>query len=447
MNLKSHFLSQLIAIALLSLLTTTSYVLYRSEKQTQQAMQITMDSLSKQILVQTQLIANQEPNFSLWKQTHNKSGICVNFVSNKNAKTYGFCNGEKFIAFDTTSLFAKFYRWIFKPNLEISKSIFINNQPYGTLTISANPNEQMAQAWEDVCHFIGLATVTTIAISFLVFMSVRQTVRPTCTIVDGLARIRKGDLNYRLPLFDIVEWQIISNAINHLADSQQQLLEDRRQLIVKLMTLQEDERRYLSRELHDEFGQCLAGINAITASVNYSAVEKCPDLVDEISQINAITKHMMDSIHSLLARLRPVELDELGLSASLRSLVLEWNNRSNDKISFQLNIEGDYSRISEAQAVALFRITQECLTNVAKHANATQVDISLQNANDQIILTIKDNGIATVLPFVNKSGIGLFGIHERVTALNGEVSFSINKSHGLVVCVLLPNKLGKINHD
>lgn len=447
MNLKFHLVSRLIAIASLSLLTTTAYVLYRSEQQTQQAMQITMDSLSKQILVQTQLIANQEPNFLLWKQTHNKSGICVNFVSNKNAKTYGFCNGEKFIVFDTTSLFAKFYRWIFKPHLEISKSIFINNQPYGTLTISANPNEQIAQAWEDVCNFIGLATITTIAILFLVFMSMRQAMRPTCAIVDGLERIRKGDLNYRLPLFDIVEWQIISNAINHLADSQQQLLEDRRQLIVKLMTLQEDERRYLSRELHDEFGQCLAGINAITASVNYSAVEKCPDLVGEINQINAITKHMMDSIHSLLARLRPVELDELGLSASLSSLVLEWNNRSNGKISFQLNIDGDYSRISEAQAVAIFRITQECLTNVAKHANATQVDISLQNANDQIILSIKDDGITTILPFTNKSGIGLFGIHERVTALNGEVSFSINKSHGLVVFVSLPNKLGKMNHD
>ena len=438
MNLKFHFALQLITIALLSLFTTTAYVLYRSDQQTQHAMQITMDSLSKRISVQAQLIPNQEPDFSLWKQTHNKSGICVNFVFDKNNKTYGFCNGEKFMAFDNASLFAKLYRWIFRPNFEISKSIVVNNQPYGTLTVSANQDVQIAQAWEDVCNFIGLAIVTTIAISFLVFMSVRRTVQPTCAIVDGLERIRKGDLNYRLPLFDIVEWQIISDAVNHLADSQQQLLEDRRQLIVKLMTLQEDERRYLSRELHDEFGQCLAGINAITASVNYTAAEKCPELMDEISQINPITKHMMDSIHSLLARLRPVELDELGLFASLSGLVLDWNARNNGKVSYQLNIEDDCKNISEIQSVALFRITQECLTNIAKHSNATQVDISLKNENDNIIFIIKDNGIATTLPFANKSGIGLFGIHERVAALNGEVSFTINKPHGLVVSVSLP---------
>jgi signal transduction histidine kinase len=438
MNLKFHLISQLIAIALLSLFTTTTYVLYRSDQQTQHSMQITMDSLSKQILVQTQLIANQEPNFSLWKQTHNKAGLCVNFVSNKNSKTYGFCNGEKFMEFDRASFFAKLYRWIFNSNFDLTKSIVVNNQPYGTLTVSANQDMQIAQAWEDVCNFIGLATVTTIAILFLIFMSVRRTVRPTCAIVDGLERIRKGDLSYRLPVFDIVEWQIISDAVNHLADSQQQLLEDRRQLIVKLMTLQEDERRYLSRELHDEFGQCLAGINAITASVSYTAAEKCPELMDEISRINPITKHMMDSIHSLLARLRPVELDELGLFASLSGLVLDWNTRNNGKVFYQLNIEGDCKTISEAQSVALFRIAQECLTNIAKHSAATQVDISLKNENDNIIFIVKDNGMAKTLPFANKSGIGLFGIYERVTALHGHVSFTINEPHGLVVFVSLP---------
>jgi signal transduction histidine kinase len=438
MNLKFHFLSQLVAIALLSLFTTTAYVLYRSDQQTQQSMQITIDSLSKRISVQAQLIATQEPDFSLWKQTNNKSGMCVSFVSSKNGKTHGFCNGEKLISFDNSSLFAKFYRWIFGLNFEMTKSIWVNNQLYGTLTVSANQDMQIAQAWEDVCNFIGLATLTTIAISFLVFMSVRRTVLPTCMIVEGLERIRKGDLNYRLPLFDIVEWRIISDAVNHLADSQQQLLEDRRQLIVKLMTLQEDERLYLSRELHDEFGQCLAGINAITASVSYTAAEKAPELIDEISQINSITKHMMDSIHSLLTRLRPVELDELGLSASLSGLVSDWNARNNGKVFYQLNIEDDYKSISEAQSVALFRITQECLTNIVKHSAATQVDISLKVEGDKIIFTVKDNGVATELPFANKSGIGLFGIYERVTALQGDVLFTINEPHGLVVRVLLP---------
>jgi two-component system, NarL family, sensor histidine kinase UhpB len=444
MNLKFHFLSQLVAIALLSLFTTTAYVLYRSDQQTQQSMQITMDSLSKRILVQAQLFANQEPDFSLWKQTNNKSGMCVLFVSSKNGKSYGFCNGEKFIPFDNSSRFAKFYRWILGSTFEMTKSIWVNNQLYGTLSVSANQDVQIAQAWEDVCNFIGLASFTTIAISFLVFMSVRRTALPTCMIVEGVERIRKGDLSYRLPLFDIVEWRIISDAVNHLADSQQQLLEDRRQLIVKLMTLQEDERRYLSRELHDEFGQCLAGINAITASVSYTAAEKCPDLIDEISRINPITKHMMDSIHSLLARLRPVELDELGLSASLSGLVLDWNNRNNGKVFYQLNIESDCKTISESQSVALFRIAQECLTNIAKHSAATQVDISLQTENDTIIFIVKDNGIANTLPFANKSGIGLFGIYERVTELHGDVMFRINEPQGLVVSVTLPT-IGKSN--
>ena len=444
MNLQFHLLSRITITALLCLLATTVYVLYHSNKQARQTTQITAESLSKQLEFQLLRInagfgqANQFPDFDLWKQTGNTPGICVRFVSADSAIEHSLCKGAKPDGLNWPNGFETLYRWLFNPGFEKTRPIAFNDRVYGSLTVTPNAEMEIAQAWENICGLLGLSVITVLAVCLLVFLSISRALRPATIIVAGLESMEKGNLAYRLPSFELIEWQRTGEAINQLAASQQQLLTERQKLTVKLINLQEEERRFLARELHDEFGQCLAAINAVAASIAQTAKQQCPALVADADHISRITQHMLDNVRDLLKHLRPAELDELGLAASLNSLVTGWNARSGSKSHYQLNITGNCALLSESLTVTLFRITQECLTNIAKHSAATYAKVALIITVNTVALTVEDNGSATELPFIEGSGIGLLGIRERVTALGGQLSLAITQPHGLKVDVWLP---------
>ncbi|MBL6985919.1 MAG: sensor histidine kinase [Methylobacter sp.] len=444
MNLQFHLLFRITVVALMCLLTTAAYVLYHSDRQAGQATQSTAESLGKQLEFQLLSInagfgqAKRFPDFDLWKQTGSVPGICVRFVSADSAAAHNLCNGAKQSNRSRPDGFEAFYRRFLNPGFEVTRPIAFNGRVYGSLTVTLNAEMEIAQAWENIRSLLGLSAITVLAVCLLVYLSISRALRPAQVIVAGLESMEKGDLNCRLPSFELIEWRRTAEAINRLAASQQQLLTERQKLAVKLINLQEEERRYLARELHDEFGQCLAAIGAVAASIAQTAERQCPALVDEADHISRISQHMMDSVRGLLGRLRPAELDELGLAASLNSLVAGWNSRSGGKIRYQLDITGDCSSLPETLAVTLFRITQECLTNIAKHSEATNANLTLAVTADAVALTVKDDGIAAELPFAESPGIGLLGIRERVTARHGRLALAIAEPHGLIVEAWLP---------
>ncbi len=443
MNLQFHLLSRITVAALLCLLATATYVLYHSDRQARQATQVIAESLGKQLELQLLRIdagigqANQFPDFDLWKQTGSVPGICVRFVSTDGAAR-SLCNGVKPVVLNWPVGFETFYRRFFSPGFDITRPIAFNGRLYGSLTVTPSAEMEMAQTWDDIRSLLGLSTLTVLAVCLLVYLSISSALRPAMIIVSGLESMEKGNLSHRLPPFELIEWQLIATAINQLVASQQQLLAERQKLAVKLINLQEEERRYLVRELHDEFGQCLAAINAVAASIAQTAEQQCPALVGEAGHISRIAQHMMEGVRDLLMRLRPADLDELGLAVSMNSLVSGWNACGSGKIHFQLNIDGDCSLLPELIAVTLFRITQECLTNIAKHSAAANAKVTLAITADSAALTVQDDGIATELPFADGSGIGLLGIRERVSALNGQLTLAIAHPHGLIVEAWLP---------
>lgn len=336
------------------------------------------------------------------------------------------------------SWFEYAYRRAFKPGDTLLRSVTAQGQNYGSLTVTPSAELEIADAWQQISSLLMLSVVTIFAVCTLVYLSISRALKPTQTLVEGLRNLQSGQLAYRLPQFELSEWQNIASAINQLAASQQQLLDERQTLLVKLINLQEQERRTLARELHDEFGQCLAAINAVTTSIKQSAVIQAPDLVNDAEHIGRITQHMLAGIRNLLARLRPAEFDELGLAVSLDALIADWNSRSAGKTRYRFHGTGDCAGLSESQALNLFRITQECLTNIAKHAVATQVSVTLQISPDTVELTVADNGVAASLPFNPTTGMGLLGIRERVTTFNGRLNLAIAEPHGLIVNAALP---------
>lgn len=444
MNLLRHLLLRIIAVALLCLLAIAAYVLTGSHQAARQATRDIADALGKQLgFQQLQMNAGYGdaapiPNFTLWKQTHSVPGICIGFVATGNGQSYHLCNGAGFPAASAPRYFESLYQWFFQPGLALTQDIRFKGHDYGVLTVTPSAEMEINQAWENVRHLLGLSVTTVFAVCGLVYLGIRRALRPTRIIVSGLEHLEQGLLAYRLPSFELVEWQQISKAINRLASTQQQLLDERQRLAVQLLNLQEEERRYLARELHDEFGQCLAAINAVNASIAQTAAAKCPELLAETGHVSQITEHMLNGVKGLLTRLRPAGLDELGLAAGLEALVAGWNARGNGKTCYRFYSVGDCTALSETLAVTLFRISQEGLTNIAKHADASLADIRLTISPETVKLTIEDNGVAMQLPFPPHSGIGLIGMRERVSALQGRLALSLVRPQGLKVEICLP---------
>ncbi|MDD5322382.1 MAG: histidine kinase [Methylococcales bacterium] len=449
MNLKFHLLMRIIVIAVICLIATAAYILYQADQQAILETRVTAESIDKQLELQLLRIdagfgqPERFPDFDLWKETGTVSGVCVSYLSANSSLKRNICKGAKITSRIWPIWFERFYQWAFHPVFEVVRQVIFKGQVHGSVVVTPSAEMGIASAWQAIRGLMGLSASTTLALCLLVYFTISRVLRPAQTIVTGLEKMEKGELSLRLPAFELDEWQRIGKAINQLVTSQELLLSERKKLALKLMNIQEEERRYLARELHDEFGQCLAAINAVAASISQTATYECPALVPEGKNISRIADHMMESLRGLLTRLRPSDIDELRLTASLKSLVTGWNVSSGGKIHYNLAVNGNLDLLPEPIPVTIFRIVQECLTNVSKHSGANNAKVTLRtlhadNSITAIELIIEDDGKVNNLPFEDSPGIGLLGIRERVNALGGRLTLETCKPGGLAVRVWLP---------
>lgn len=444
MNLKFYLLLNIILVALMCLIMTAVYVLYQADKQSKQVMLVTAESLEKQLEMQLLRIdvglSGQIvfPDLGLWKETRDMPGVCVRFITVDKRKVRGICRGDDLSLDAWPKGFERLYRLIFNPNFTVERQVSFKAKDYGVISVSSSEERELANAWASVRALMNVSMMTVLAVCLLVYISIARALRPAQIIVDGLDAMRKGDLSIRLPDFKVFEWQRTGTTINALATNQQQLLAERKELLMQLMTVQEEERRYLSRELHDELGQCLAGINALAMSVTQTVEQECPELVPDMQNISRINQRIMNTVRELLMHLRPVELDQSGFEVNLTQLIAAWNERTGEGIQYQLALTGEINQLPAPLIVALFRITQECLTNVARHSSATRVRVTLNRSKGSVKLTIEDNGDVDMLMFKINPGVGLLGIRERVSVLAGQLEMEKTGSGGFVVRVTLP---------
>ena len=170
MNLQLYLLSRIAAVALICLVATATYVLYRSDRQARQATQSTAESLGKQLEVQLFRInagvgqVNRFPDFDLWKQTGSAPGVCVRFVSNDSATERSLCNGAKPSGLNWPDGFETLYRRLFNPGFEITRPITFAGRVYGSLTVTPSAEMEIAQAWENIRHLLGLSVMTVLAV-------------------------------------------------------------------------------------------------------------------------------------------------------------------------------------------------------------------------------------------------------------------------------------------
>ena len=218
---------------------------------------------------------------------------------------------------------------------------------------------------------------------------------------------------------------------------------ENRMLTQKLVSIQDDERKELVRELHDEVGPYLfairAGALSLEAQAKRGAVApaafsaNCRTLVEQVNEVQRMNS-------STLGRLRPQALGDLGLTAALEALIGGWSSVG-PGLEVTLSLAPELDGVDETTALTIYRIVQEGLTNVRRHSGATQAEVAAgfmedDGGQETIVVSVRDNGAG--LPREPRQGLGLLGMSERVRALGGVMELNGAEGEGTTLTVTLP---------
>ncbi|MEW6304983.1 MAG: histidine kinase [Verrucomicrobiota bacterium] len=215
--------------------------------------------------------------------------------------------------------------------------------------------------------------------------------------------------------------------------------ENLRNLSRKILHVQEEERTRISRELHDEVGQALTAINVNLTMLKRNGSSRSAALKKKFSDTQTLLEQTMENVHRFARELRPAMLDDLGLLPALRSYTKAFTERTSIRIRFQASALAE--KLDRERKTVVFRVAQESLNNVAKHAHATRVDLTIQKVKDGITMSVKDNGRSFSVERKTGKGnkrLGLLGMQERVRLVNGTFGIESAPGKGTTIRIDIP---------
>jgi len=231
---------------------------------------------------------------------------------------------------------------------------------------------------------------------------------------------------------------------SQLLEQSRHMQEQLRLLSRQLLSAQEEERKNISRELHDVIAQTLTGINVRLAALKKEAATNTKGLDRNITRTQRLVEHSVNIVHRFARELRPAVLDDLGLIPALHSFLKSFTTRTGVHTSlttFTMKIE----KLDAAKRTVLFRIAQEALTNVARHARASRVEVSIQKLRNRICMKIKDDGksfdVERALHANRGKRLGLLGMRERLEMVGGSFGVESAPGNGTTIRAQIP--LGK----
>lgn len=298
------------------------------------------------------------------------------------------------------------------------------------IVITPDASRSVLDAWDDLLRFGALAALFFIVVNGGLAFVVGRAVRPVQSVVDGFARVERGDLSARLPSYSLPEFQAIGVGFNRMLDeldrtvAMERDLAENRQLTHLIQRHLEEERRGLARELHDEIGQYLTAIKTIAQATANRTTQADPDTLEASRAIVSSAGRIYDAMHTIIRRLRPMALERMGLADTMVEAVAEWR-RLHPQLAFELHLPESLPRLGDEAEIALFRIAQEAVTNVARHAQAQSVSIEISTSERHVHLVVCDDGIGIAPDRLHRPGhYGLLGMRERVQALGGTLAIT-----------------------
>jgi signal transduction histidine kinase len=211
----------------------------------------------------------------------------------------------------------------------------------------------------------------------------------------------------------------------------------RRELLRHTVNAQEEERGRIARELHDETSQLLSALSLELATLGTLA-HRTPQMQDSLDKLQNLSRQISQGLYELVYTLRPVQLDDLGLVPALKSLIE--NEYRAKGLSVKFEVQGTPDRLEPIIETVLFRVSQEALTNVSRHAMTSQASVQLEYAGEQVKLVIRDagRGFDPYEPLHPPRGWGLAGMRERVEAVSGEFNLNSGIKSGTTIEVVIP---------
>ena len=350
------------------------------------------------------------------------------------------------------------------PEREVVAFAPLKSAPWG-VSIRQAESEALAPAFSMERRFLYFGSSTILVALLFAGGVARSVTRPLRMLTDAAKRITDGDLDGQIPSLGEDEVGILAQSLDRmqrtLKASLQTIAEGKRdlqakvqertrelealyreiqrkeelrgELLKKVIAVQEEERKRIARELHDETSQDLA---TLLLSLE-TTVDRAPDELKKIFiQMKALTGRTLDSIHRLILDLRPSVLDDLGLTSAIR-----WVAESRLEplgIDLTFAVRGQERRLKPEIETTLFRIGQEAISNIARHAEANSVSIALEFAESRIGLEVEDNGQGFNLSESPNGSFGVLGMKERAALLDGTFAIDSQPGNGTRLAVTIP---------
>jgi two-component system sensor histidine kinase UhpB len=316
------------------------------------------------------------------------------------------------------------------------------------LVITSIPNDEIAEIWDGVLTQLAVGSAVALALFLITMVVVGRALAPLEALSQAMSGIESGSYSVHIEPGGAPELAAICTKMNHLAETLGEAIEEKRRLAERAVSLQDLEREEIARELHDEFGPYLFTLRVHAGALMRLAKTGVPEadgvrkhggaILDQINDLQQFTRRILE-------RLRPVGLAELGLRESLGALLRSWNE-SNPEVEIETTISRSLGETGETADLTIYRVVQEALTNVFRHARATAVNVSIEPAErpagikgnrDYALVRVRDNGRG--LRPGEKFGFGLTGMRERILALGGTLTVASGEG-GVTIEAMVPTQ-------
>ncbi|MBS0232144.1 MAG: HAMP domain-containing protein [Proteobacteria bacterium] len=339
--------------------------------------------------------------------------------------------------------------WKGLPVTPVKIPVEVRGQILDTIVITPRPGDEFSELLEAIFRIFEWGSIVSAIMLLLTWLIINRSLKPIHGLRSAMHRMSNGEFDLRVAEAGPPEIKSICGSLNALAAALQKAQQENRKLTSNMILIQDEERRDIARELHDELGPYLFTMRTDASLLRRELEKPEIDLARARRLDGQIIGHvdlLQQTNRRVLERLTPAGLSELGLSGALRAMVDMWR-RNKSAIDLDIHIEGDIDGLDDTRKLTIFRVAQEGLTNAFRHSGASHIAVSVIRHNvpppsegdlarDEVKISVADNGGG----WTNSAtaGFGLKAMRERIGALSGSLTIDSTADGGTKIYVSLP---------
>lgn len=302
------------------------------------------------------------------------------------------------------------------------------------IALRTDPHNEVSEVWTEYRDGMLIVFVFCAASFALIFWLAGRSLRPLETLAGGFRKIGTGDYRTRVEAQGPPEIEALAQAFNVMAERLGALEERNERLHTQLLRIQDEERADLARDLHDDVGPFLFAVNVDVSSIMRLADQRGDEeTLERGRSIREAVSHMQKHVKSILGRLRPTGVTDIGLSQAVANLGVFWRRR-HPEIAIEFDMGPPEVTFGDAADSTLYRLIQESLTNAIRHGSPHYIRVIITIESDaDVVLQVMDDGVGLGAS-TEREGFGLTGMRERIAALGGTLAVR-NREGGRGVCV------------